>query len=125
MITAVALAALLLAVLFGRWWVRRRLPPLSKVRQDRLDQCVGPICRVASDKALQVSTASQPAVLLLRRARWPSFIPSPMAAAAASACCGAWLGLDSACSGMAGLGSHPPDVISSGSVLYTRDAVLL
>lgn len=116
MIAAAALAALLLAVLFGRWWVRRRLPPLSKVRRG-MTGSMRRTCRITRDETVHVSTASQPAVLLLCRAQWPSSTPLPMAAAAASACCGARLGLDSACSGMAGLGSRPPDVPSSDSVL--------
>ena len=32
---AVAVALLALTLLIGRWWVRRRLPPLAKVRPRR------------------------------------------------------------------------------------------
>lgn len=49
MVAATLVVALLLASLFARWWVKRRLPPISKVGKAlvswsawlRCDTCVG------------------------------------------------------------------------------------
>ena len=87
--TAAAVSLVALTLLIGRWWVRRCLPPLAKVRrrQPRLRCPEVPSCVSAECSALCLTCAVR-TVNAMRREQWRSSIHLRMAGAAGSGCCG-------------------------------------